>query len=62
MAKDTNNLCPIWFIAKNAAEVAAARSKSGRCRTTRCQWWVAAENKCAVLVSAEAQKTIADKP
>jgi hypothetical protein len=53
MAKDKNELCPIWFIAKNAAEVDSARAKSGRCRKTRCQWWVVSENKCAVLVIAE---------
>ena len=53
MAKDNNNLCPVFVLAKTTAETEATRSRSARCREGRCNWWVDSENKCAILVIAE---------
>lgn len=62
MAKDNDNLCPIYVLAKVSAVDESMRQKSARCRETRCKWWINSESACSIKVSAVAQKTIAEAP
>ena len=61
MPKDKNNLCPM-FTAHKLGKTGGEQGFSVKCRESQCRWWSAANSACAVLVNAEANKALADKP
>jgi hypothetical protein len=52
MAKDSNDQCPIYVMAKLNKQ-GGEQGFSTKCRGDKCSWWSSANSKCAVLQIAE---------